>query len=69
MSENGWNKYQVFVTSELKRMNLKLIEIEKNVCLSSSQLAKLEVKSGIWGLMGGLIPVAVYLVIRTMLNS
>lgn len=72
---NGWHEYKQLVLRELERLtgeirhernNYKqgmngvyerLIEVEKEV-------ATLKVRCGIWGLMGGLIPVMATLLVQ-----
>ena len=61
MSDNGWNKYQELVLAELERHDSKLEAINDRLSVMMSRISALEVRAGVWGLIGGLIPVAVAL--------
>ncbi len=64
MADNGtWDKWSKHVLLELKRLGTG--QDNHNVLLSEikAQIATLKVKSGIWGMIGGAIPVAVGLAI------
>ncbi len=65
---NGWSEYQKLVLSELERLSDWLESAEKRINELRLEVAILKVKSGIWGLMGGLIPVLIYLVIEVVLK-
>lgn len=60
---NGWDRYSEYVLKELcdlkkhcARMNEQLIELRV-------ELGKLQIKSGIWGLIGACIPVGIGLLV------
>ena len=59
-SGNGWDKWGAHVLSELSRQNdlieglrTELTSMSMQVC---AEISALKVKSGVWGLVGGLIP-------------
>lgn len=58
-SENGWNEWSKHVLAELERLNDGYEEINKNVNKIRVEIAMLQVKSGIWGVIGGCIPLMV----------
>ena len=73
-SNNGWHEWGKFVLKELERLNkvisdlmnaynqeLKGIraDISKMEVNNSKDITALKVKSGVWGLIGGLIPVLI----------
>lgn len=76
-STNGWHEYKQLVLRELERLTQeirherqnykqgmsgvyeRLIEVEK-------EIATLKVRCGIWGMMGGLIPVVTSLLISKL---
>jgi len=71
---NGWNEWSRYVLAELTRLNsrveaipvainLKVDEINKALKKIEVEIGKLQVKSGIWGAIGGLVPVAIMLFI------
>lgn len=56
-NENGWLQWGKYV--------LKLIEDhDKKLDKVIVEIAKLKVKSGVWGLIGGSIPVAIFIALR-----
>ena len=59
--ENSWNKWQEFVLGELKELNESQKELTKGLNQISLDIATLKVKSGVWGLIGGLIPIAIFI--------
>lgn len=63
---NGWTEYQRLVLSELERHSQALHQIEMNLKKIDVDLATLKVKAGLWGLMGGLIPVAIAVFIELL---
>lgn len=71
-NKNGWDEYQKLVLTELKRHNELLHDLDQKLNDINVELATLKVKSGIWGVIGGLIPVltaiAIYLFRQTMLK-
>ncbi len=54
-----WREYQKLVLSELRRHNEFLEECDKSINGIKLELAMLNVKSGVWGLLGGIIPVLI----------
>lgn len=58
---NGWDEHKRLIAQELK--DLKAGQLSVNETLTSIQvsIAKLQVKSGVWGILGGSIPVALAL--------
>lgn len=61
MPPDGWKEYQVHVLAELKRLNGSYIGLDEKVDKLCKDIAVLKVKSGIWGLMGGIIPIIIFL--------
>jgi hypothetical protein len=59
---NGWQEYQRLVLYELKAHTDTLGEFGKELTAVKVEIGMLKVKAGIWGLLGGLIPVAVAVV-------
>lgn len=56
---NGWPAWGKYVLKELERLNEQMEAINKKVDRLAIEIAMLKVKSGVWGLVGGLIPVAI----------
>ncbi len=64
---NGWSVWGKHVLEELKRLNSAQEHIEKQVTKIHIEIATLKVKSGVWGLVGGAIPVVLgvaYVILR-----
>lgn len=61
--KDGWDKWGHFVVKELERLNEKAQRLDDKVSKVMIEIAMLKVKSGIWGLVGGAIPVAVGLAV------
>lgn len=58
MTNNGWSEYEKLVLNELERHNNLIEGIRKDVSDIRSEIAMLKVKSGLWGMMGAAIPLA-----------
>lgn len=58
-SNNGFDQWKNYIIKELER----LLVIEDKVDLLNIEIAKLKVKSGIWGILGGSVPVVLALTI------
>ena len=56
---NGWNEYSRLVLAELERLNVNYEKLEDGIISIKVDIAKLQVKSGVWGLAGGAISVLV----------
>lgn len=65
--ENGWNEWSRHVLAELKRLSdaQEKNQEKSEACFSELkvEIARLKVQSGVWGLMGGAIPVAIGLLV------
>ena len=64
MEQNDWSKYEQLVLSELKRISRDVTDIYSHVDKLREEVAALKVKSGVWGLLGGTIPVIIAVVIE-----
>lgn len=53
---NGWIEWRKYVLEELKRLNGCYEEQHRLFQESQVEIAVLKIKSGIWGLVAGLIP-------------
>jgi hypothetical protein len=63
LQHNGWNQWSKFVLMELKRLNHCYEDIDRRLQDVQKDMAALKVKSGFWGLLGGLIPVGIALLV------
>lgn len=59
---NGWQEYQRLVLYELKAHTDTLAEFGAELTTIKVEIGMLKVKAGLWGLLGGLIPVAIAVV-------
>jgi len=55
---NGWQEYQRLVLYELKAHTDTLADFGKELTNVKVEIGMLKVKAGLWGLLGGLVPVA-----------
>lgn len=53
---NGWSGYQRLVLSEIRGLKDEVHELRKELQDTRIDVAMLQVKSGVWGLVGGLLP-------------
>lgn len=65
---NGWNEWSKYVLNELKRLNDSVDKLTQEVGEMKSEfrteIALLKLKSGLWGLAGGAVPVAIAIATR-----
>lgn len=58
----GWSKYQLFVVKKLERLESASERQESETAKLRTEMAVLnaqfKIKSGVWGLLGGLLPAA-----------
>lgn len=54
-ASNGWAQWSRHVLSELKRQNDWLSGIQEELVQARLEIARLQVKSGIWGAVGGIL--------------
>jgi len=71
---DSWASWSRFVLAEMKRLNQHLDQIEEQIAsLRNNQIAQLKleiamlkVKSGVWGIMGGAIPIGIYIFVEML---
>lgn len=63
---NGWNEYQKLVLHELQAHTKELEKIQTEIKNIHIELATLKVKSGVWGLVAGTVPVAIALALKVL---
>ena len=66
VNNQSWQQWRKWIYEELKRHAEKLETIEQSVNDMKVEIAMLKVKSGIWGLIGGCIPVAIFVFINVL---
>jgi hypothetical protein len=59
MEDDDWKQYQKYVLNELQRHNKLLEKINDKISKVDSEIATLKVKSGLWGMLGATIPLAI----------
>jgi hypothetical protein len=59
MTDDSWGEYRRLVLSELERVDRSIRALHADVTTIKSEVTALKIKSGVWGLLGGLIPVVV----------
>jgi len=67
---NGWNEWSKHVLFELQRLNVCYSSLNKRVedlsTTSKVDIAILKIKSGIWGAIGGLVPICTAIIIAVI---
>tara|TARA_R110002051_G_C8574113_1_gene476275 strand:- start:61 stop:336 length:276 start_codon:yes stop_codon:yes gene_type:complete len=65
--ENGdWREYKKLVISEIDRLSGHILGLEKKIDHLRGDVVMLKVKSGMWGLLAGLIPVTIALLTKSL---
>ena len=54
-----WEQYQKYVLNELQRHNKLLEKVSDKLSKVDSEIATLKVKSGLWGMLGATVPLAI----------
>ena len=62
-NKDGWVIWGRHVLETLKSQSAKIDKLGDDIIEIKTSIARLEVKSGIWGAMGGLIPVIIAMII------
>ena len=63
---NGWTQYQKLVLAELERLSESQKSVLDEVSKLKVEIAMLQVKSGVWGILGGLIPVLILILLDSL---
>lgn len=58
---NGWTEYQKLVMNTLEQHEKKLEGITEALTEIKVEIGMLKVKAGMWGVVGGIIPMAITL--------
>jgi len=67
VNENGdWREYKKLVISEIDRLSGHIGSLESKIDSLRSDVVMLKVKSGIWGLFAGLIPVTIAMLAKAI---
>ena len=66
MKLNGWNEYATYVLKDLDRLNKWCETLQNETVKQAVQIGQLQVKAGVWGAIGGAIPVVVMLFVLYM---
>ena len=59
---NGWSKYEKLVMDKLDEHDDRFGNVENKLTQIQVDIATLKVKAGVWGGIGGLVPVVIALV-------
>jgi|TARA_Y100000310_G_scaffold253900_1_gene260900 hypothetical protein len=67
VDENGdWREYKKLVISEIDRLSSHIGNLEKKIDHLRSDVVMLKIKSGVWGLLAGLIPVTIAMLVKAL---
>lgn len=64
--DNGWHEWSRHVLAELERLNGVCELMRVDIAKVRIDIARLQVKAGVWGLIGGSIPVIIALILWMM---
>ena len=71
--KNGWSEWSRHVLAELKRSNTNydslLLKVQTMEVETAKSLMALQVKSGVWGAIAGLIPVILFLLYKAIIEK
>lgn len=59
---NGWNEWSKFVLKDIEQRHLWEDKIEEKLEVMGKDIVRLQMKSGIWGAIAGLIPSTVVVI-------
>lgn len=62
--QESWDRWRAHVLNEIRRANETFSDLSKAVASLHVETAKLQVKSGVWGVLGGMIPVLILVVVE-----
>lgn len=57
---NGWNRYQKLVLSEIRELKGEVKALRDEQGKTKIDVAMLQVKAGVFGLVGGLLPFGLF---------
>lgn len=63
---NGWNEWSRHVLAELERLNGCYDGVSKQLSDIKVEIAMLKVKSGMWGAIGGCIPIVITILVYVL---
>lgn len=63
---NGWSQYQRLVLDKLEHIDQRLTALEEAQVLVRIDVAKLNVKAGLWGGLAGFIPASLIVVVNIL---
>lgn len=64
--EDGWKEWSNYVLKELERLDECYQRLDTKVGQVLEEIARLKVKSGVWGALGGLIPVIIVIALYVL---
>jgi len=64
VGEDTWMEYRKHVIKELERLNTNYEHLLNEVITLKVDIGALNVKAGIWGLMGAAIPVSLMIIVE-----
>lgn len=59
LSDDGWNKWQEFVLNKLNTLETQYQSLDRKIDKLIEDVAGLKVKAGVWGMLGGAIPIII----------
>lgn len=66
MEKDNWETWSNFVLKELERLNRNQEDANKQMTEIKGQIIQLQVRAGLWGGLGGLIPIAIVIILKLL---
>jgi hypothetical protein len=64
MAENGFDEYKKLLLAEISNLKVEVTSLTQTIGNLRVDVAMLQVKSGVWGFMAGLLPVLALLAMQ-----
>lgn len=61
---DGWKVWSMHIIKELERLSKAQEETNKRLSIIEAHVEGLQVKAGVWGVIGGFIPVSILLLME-----
>jgi hypothetical protein len=74
---DSWKRYKIYVIETIRRLRKEVdgirVKIDEDIVTKlnylENQITKLQVKSGVWGLLAGLLGVLIAMIIRSQFDA
>jgi hypothetical protein len=75
-NDDSWKRYKIYVIDNIRRLRIEVDKVREKIDEDivtklnylENQISKLQVKSGVWGLLAGLLGVLIAMIIRSQFD-